>query len=76
MSRRIELDEHVYERLDAFKRDDESFGDAIERLLDGASLRDLRSAFDEERVSELRSAVESAEATDREAVREVADRFD
>jgi len=75
MSHQVRLEDHVYERIKANKRDDESFSEAVERLIGGHSLRDLRDVFDEEQVDEMRDAIENADREDREAVRDVAERF-
>lgn len=72
----MRLEDDVYERIKANKRDDESFSDAVGRLIGGRSLRDLRGVFDEEQVSEMRTAVEAADRADRDEVREVAERFE
>ena len=76
MSPQVRLDNHVYERIKANKRDDESFSDAVERLIGGQSLRDLRDVFDEDQVSEMRDAIEAADQHDRDEVRDVAERFE
>ncbi|ADD03717.1 DUF217 family protein [Natrialba magadii ATCC 43099] len=73
MSHQIRLEDDVYERLKATKRDDESFSDAVDRLIGGRSLRDV---FDDNQVDEMRDAIEAAEQADRDEVREVAERFD
>jgi len=76
MSQQIRLDDDVYERIKANKRDDESFSDAVERLIGGRSLSDLRGVFDEDQVTEMRAAIEQADQKDCDEVREVADRFE
>lgn len=76
MSQQVRLDDDVYERIKAHKRADESFSDAVERMIGGRSLRDLRGIFDGEQGSELRDAIEAADQKDRDEVREVAERFD
>ncbi|SFC75423.1 Uncharacterized ACR, COG1753 [Halobiforma haloterrestris] len=76
MSRQIRLEDDVYERIKANKRDDESFSDAVDRLIGGQSLRDLRDVFDDEQVNEMRDAIETADQADRDEVREVAERFE
>jgi len=76
MSHQIRLEDDVYERIKANKRDDESFSDAVERLIGGRSLRDLRGVFDEDQVNEMRSAIEEADQQDRDEVRGVAERFE
>ena len=65
MSKQIRLDDGVYERIKSAKRDDESFSNAIERLLDERAFRDLRDVFDEGQVSEMRAAIERADNIDR-----------
>ena len=76
MSKQIRLDDDVYEHIKANKRDDESFSDAVERLIGGRSLRDLRGVFDEEQVNEMRDAIKAADREDRTEVREVTERFE
>jgi len=76
MSPQVRLDDDVYERIKANKRDDESFSDAVERLIGGRSLRELRGTFDEEQVSEMRDAIEAADRTDRDELSDVAERFE
>jgi len=76
MSHQVRLEDDVYERIKANKRADESFSDAVERLIGGRSLRDLRGVFDDEQVTEMRDAIEAADRTDRDEVREVSERFE
>jgi predicted CopG family antitoxin len=76
MSHQIRLEDDVYERIKTNKREGESFSDAVERLIGGRSLRDLRDVFDEDQVSEMRDAIETADQEDRSEVREVAERFE
>jgi len=75
MSKQIRLDDRVYERIKSAKHDDESFSNAVERLLADRSFSDLRDVFDEEQVSEMRAAIEAADEQDRQAVTETAERF-
>ena len=76
MSHQIRLEDDVYERIKAKKRDDESFSDAVERLIGGRALRDLRGVFDEDQGNEMRSAIEEADQQDRDEGRGVAERFE
>lgn len=76
MSKQIRLDDRVYERIKSAKRDDESFSNAVERLLADRSFSDLRDVFDEDQVSEMRAAIEAADEQDRQAVTETAERFE
>lgn len=73
MSRQIRLDDDVYEYIKANKRNDESFSDAVKRLIGGRSLRDLHGVFDEEQVSEIRDVVEASDRSDNDEVREMAE---
>lgn len=76
MSHQVRLEDDVYERIKANKRDDESFSDAVARLIGGRSLRDLRGVFDEDQVTEMRDAIKQADQDDRDEIRDVADRFE
>lgn len=76
MSHQIRLEDHVYERIKANKRDDESFSEAVERLIGGHSLRDLRDIFSDDQVTEMREVIEAADDQDRTEVRRVADHFE
>ena len=76
MSHQIRLEDDVYERIKANKRDDESFSDTVSRLIGGRSLRDLRGVFDEDQVAEMRDAIKQADQDDRDDVRDVAERFE
>jgi len=65
MSKRIRVDDRVYEHLESAKRDDESFSDAIERLIDDPSFRDLQDVFSDAQISEMRTAIdETSHETD------------
>ncbi|WP_340100508.1 antitoxin VapB family protein [Salinibaculum salinum] len=61
--------------MKANKRD-ESFSDAVERLNGRRLLRELRGVFDEDQVREMRDAIEQADQQYRNAVRDVAKRFE
>lgn len=76
MSKQIRLRDHVYERIEADKHDDESFSEVIERLIGNRSLRDLRGVFEKGEVAEMRDAIDAADERDRSEVREVADRLE
>jgi predicted CopG family antitoxin len=76
MSHQVRLDDDVYEHIKSKKRGDESFSDAVDRLTRGKSLRDLREVFDDDQVSEMREAIETADERDRDEVRDVAERFE
>ncbi|GAA0206919.1 antitoxin VapB family protein [Halobaculum roseum] len=72
----VRLDEDVYNRIKAHKRDDETFSEAIERLIGGPSLRDLGGILDSETVETMRETIEAAEDDDAEEVEEIAERFE
>lgn len=76
MSPQVRLEEDVYERIKANKRPDESFSDAVERLIGTRSLRDLREVFDEDQVRQMRDAIDTVDQRDRDDVREIAERFE
>lgn len=76
MSRQVRLQDRVYERIRSNKRDDESFSEAVERLIGGRSLRDLRGVFEEGEVAEMREAIDAADERDHDEAREVTERVE
>jgi predicted CopG family antitoxin len=75
-TRSVELDEDLYRRIEAHRRDTETFSDAIERLISGPSLSDLGGILDDEQVEGMRTAIERTDTADAEAVAELAERFE
>ena len=76
MSQQIRLEDHVYEHIRAKKRGDESFSEAVERLIGGRSLRELQDIFDGQEVAGMRRAIEAADDEDRANIRTVTERFE
>jgi len=78
--RTVKLDSEVYDRVAAQKRDNETFSEAIERLIGGrgVSLLDLveGEGHDPEREQEMLEAVERAEAADGRDLAELEERRD
>lgn len=78
--RTVKLDPDVYDRVAAQKREDETFSEAIERLIsgEGVSLLDLvdGDGHDPEREQERLAAVDRAEAADRRDLEELEERRD
>lgn len=64
----IRLDEDVYARLKAEKREGETFSEAVDRLLEGGSLLDLVGLWSDAEVDAIREELDSA---DSEAVKDV-----
>lgn len=60
-SRTIRLDDEIYERLKAVKRDDETFSEAVERLLSGRSLLNLVGLWSAGEVDAVRTTLEAAD---------------
>jgi predicted CopG family antitoxin len=75
-SKTVRLDEDVYELIKKRKREDESFSDAIERLVSPPSLLELAGMVSDEESERMREAIERAGDSDREAAREIAARFE
>jgi len=73
----IRLDDDVYERLRENKRDDETFSEAVERLMGGRSLAELGDVLDDEdRVERMEAEIEEANEADAREVDEVLDQFE
>ena len=66
----IRLDEDVYERVKAHKREDETFSDAVARLIEDVSLLDLADEgeeYDAERAAEQKEALKRTARADAES---------
>lgn len=64
----VRIDEALFERIEAHKREDETFSEAIERLIDEYSLLDVAGGYSEEdaaRHRELLGRSERAGAEER-----------
>ncbi len=55
----VRLEEDVYEMLVERKRDDETFSDAVERLVGGRPLVELAGIYSEEEVQEIEDALDA-----------------
>lgn len=65
----VRLEESVYERVVAHKRDDETVSEAIERLIGEPSLLELYGLHeDDDTGSRMRDALETSEERSREEV--------
>lgn len=70
----VRLDEKVYERVKAHKRDDETFSEAVERLLRDVSLLDLTDEdeeYDAERAEAQKAAIDRTARADADAAEEL-----
>ncbi len=61
-TRMVRLDDDVYERVKAHKREDETFSEAIDRLIGGPSLRTLTGILSDEAAEDFRDAVEGVDS--------------
>jgi predicted CopG family antitoxin len=59
----IRLDEDVYERLKSKKRDDETFSEAVDRLMGDWSLLDLAGTATEAETARHRELLEASDET-------------
>jgi len=72
-TRTVRLEDDVYERIKAEKREDETFSEAVDRLVGGASLLDLAGTLSDEEAEAMRAAVAESREADRRATRELYD---
>ena len=73
-TKNVRLDEDVYERIKAKKQPDETFSEAIDRLIGGKSILDLHGLRSEEGTEEMREAIENANERSRETVEDLKER--
>lgn len=71
----VRLDEDVYERIKAHKRDDETFSETIQRLVDNWSLLDYDTGRSTEEINTHREAIEASEQTAIEETDEMLERM-
>ena len=69
-AKNISIPESVYERLKDEKSDDESFGDAIDRLLDSRPLGGFWGAWSEETADRTREAIREGRERSNEKIAE------
>lgn len=67
----IRLDDEIYERIRAEKREDETFSEAIERLIGDVSLLELAGGLSEEAAAEAKAAIRRSREVDRRTARDV-----
>lgn len=75
-TKHVRLDEDVYEAIRARKHDDETFSEAVERLVGGPSLLEIAGILSDEEADAFREAVDDVDAVDDEDLDELVDRFD
>jgi predicted CopG family antitoxin len=75
MSKSIRLSEEAYERLDAHKREEETFSEVVLRLAGERSLLDLAGILSDEEADALRDAVDERRERRAEELEETADRM-
>jgi len=71
----VRLDEDVYERIKAKKREDETFSETVERLTSDWSLLDYDTGRSDEEVEQHREAIEASEQAGREKTDEMLERM-
>lgn len=73
-TKNVRLNEDVYERIKAKKNPDETFSEAIDRLIGGKSILDLHALREKEGTKEMREAIENANKRSEETVSDLRDR--
>jgi predicted CopG family antitoxin len=66
----VRLDEDTYERIKSKKRADETFSEAIDRLIGGYSLLDFAGGLSEEEADRMRAAIDEANEEYAESISE------
>ena len=67
----IRLDDEIYERIRAEKREDETFSEAIERLIGDVSLLELAGGLSEEAAMEAQASIRRSRDVNQQKSREV-----
>jgi len=75
-TKHVRLDEDVYEAIRARKHEDETFSEAVERLVGGPSLLEIAGILSDEEADAFREAVDDVDAVDDEDIDELVDHFE
>ena len=75
-TKHVRLDEDVYEAIRARKHEDETFSEAVERLVGGPSLLEIAGILSDEETDAFREAVDDVDAVDDEDLDELIDHFE
>ena len=75
MSKSIRLSEEAYERLDAHKREEETFSEVVLRLAGERSLLEIAGILSDEEADKLREAVDERRGRRIEDLEDTADRM-
>lgn len=75
-TKHVRLDEDVYEAIRARKHEDETFSEAVERLIGGPSLLELAGILSDEEADAFRDAVDDVDAVDDADLDDLVDRFE
>lgn len=67
----IRLDDEIYERIKAEKRQDETFSEAIERLIGEVSLLELADGLRGDAETDVKAAIRRSRNADRRSWRDV-----
>ncbi|GKZ12328.1 antitoxin VapB family protein [Haladaptatus sp. T7] len=69
MTKSIRVTDEVHSMIEAHKHDDETFSEAIERLIGGPSLRELAGILSDDEADTFREAIEESHADHDEELR-------
>jgi predicted CopG family antitoxin len=75
-TKHVRLDEEVYEAIRARKHEDETFSEAVERLVGGPSLLEIAGILSDEDAEAFRDAVDDVDTVDDDDLDELLDRFE
>lgn len=75
-TKHVRLDEDVYEAIRARKHEDETFSEAVERLVGGPSLLEIAGILSDEETDAFREAIDDVDALDDDDLDEIVDRFE
>lgn len=76
MVKTIKVSDDTHRRIKSLREDDETMGEAIDRLINEPALLDLYGLYADDKVEEMREAIENADERGRADVEELRDRFE
>jgi len=75
MVKTIKVTDETHRRIKSLRKDDETMGEALDRLINEPALLDLYGLCAEEDVAEMRDAIDAADERGREDTDNIRDRF-
>lgn len=72
----VRLDENVYEMIESRKREDETYSEAVERLIGGHSLLEIAGILSDSDAEKIKEALDEVDHRDEEETNDIVQEFE